>query len=141
MASFDERMSPICAGAERWHDRIWAAGVATMRFLREDPARGRCLLIAEAAGSEAQDRRDRLVRRFAELLDQAPHRDGTQGPRRSRATAEIAAAALYRMLVAKVEAGAIERGEEFLPELTYMATMPFLGAEAAEDSLTVQPLH
>jgi hypothetical protein len=45
------------------------------------------------------------------------------------------------MVLTKVEAGAIERGEEFLPDLVYMAVVPYLGAEAAEGELSVQPLH
>ncbi|HYP55220.1 MAG TPA: hypothetical protein VEQ41_02810, partial [Solirubrobacterales bacterium] len=127
-ADFWGRLWPAYAGAVGWHDRIWAAGFAMMRFLQEDPPRARLLLVAvNGAGREALERRDRIVQRFADLLDEDPRRNGTPGPRRSRATAEIAAGAVYRMLVVKVEAGAIERGEEFLPELIYMAVMPYLG--------------
>lgn len=139
---FWERLWPAYAGAVGWHDRVWAAGFAMMRFLQEDAPRARLLLVAvNGAGRDALERRDRIVQRFADLLDEDARRNGTPGPRRSRATAEIAAAAVYRILVAKVEAGAIERGEEFLPELIYMAVMPYLGSELAESELAVQPLH
>jgi hypothetical protein len=59
----------------------------------------------------------------------------------SRCTAEITAGAVYGTMLGKVEAGAIERGEEILPELVYMAVMPYLGARVAEDELAVQPLR
>jgi AcrR family transcriptional regulator len=144
----DEAMEELCAsvdatceGREAWHDRIWAAGVAAMRFLQEDSARARFLLVAvNGIGGGAQSRRDRVVQRIADFLDGG--RGEVEGERRmSRATAEIAAGAVYGTIASKVESGAIERGEEFLPELIYLATMPYLGARAAEDELLVQPLR
>jgi AcrR family transcriptional regulator len=144
----DEVMEEICAragtaceGRETWHDRIWAAGLAAMRYLQEDPVRARFLIVAvNGAGSGAQTRRDRIVQRIADLLDHG--RGEVDGERPvSRCTAEIAAGAVYGTIMTKVEAGSIDRGEEFLPELIYLAVMPYLGARAAEDELLVQPLR
>ena len=59
----------------------------------------------------------------------------------TRSTAEMVSGAIYNTIMAKVRDGAIERDEEFLSELVYMAMMPYLGARAAEDELLVQPLH
>jgi len=128
-------------GREAWHDRIWAAGLAAMRFLQEDPVRARFLVVAvNGAGSGAQSQRDRIVQRIADLLDRG--RDEVAGERPvSRCTAEIAAGAVYGTILTKVETGSIDRGEEFLPELIYLAVMPYLGARAAEDELLVQPLR
>jgi hypothetical protein len=124
-----------------WHDRIWAAGLAAMRFLREDPARASALAVDSAGGDgDSLDRRDLIVQGIADLLDGGRGEVERRRPM-SRCTAEIAAGAVYNTLLAKVESGSIERGEEFLPELIYMATMPYLGARAAEDELAVQPLH
>jgi AcrR family transcriptional regulator len=135
------RVDAVCEGREAWHDRIWAAGVAAMRFLQEDSVRARFLVVAvNGAGSGAQGRRDRIVKRIADFLDGG--RGEVEGERRmSRCTAEIAAGAVYGTVLSKVESGSIERGEEFLPELIYLATMPYLGARAAEDELLVQPLR
>jgi len=145
---FHGKVRAAHAKAADWHAGVWAAGWSMIRFLQEDPVRARFLIAAvNGAGEEAQLRRDRFVQRFADLLDGQPGGSPglaarSSGPgRRSRCTAEIAAAALYRMVLAKVEAGAIERDEEFLPELIYMAVMPYLGARAAEGELAVQPLH
>ena len=92
------------------------------------------------AGSGAQSRRDGIVRRIADFLDGG--RGEVDGERPvSRCTAEIAAGAVYGTMMTKVDAGSVERGEEFLPELIYLATMPYLGARAAEDELAVQPLR
>lgn len=127
--------------ADSWHDQVWAAGWAAMRFLQADPVRARFLLVAvNGSGGGALLRRDCIVQRFADLLD-GGRGDARRLERVSRCTAEIAAGAVYSTLVAKVEAGAIERDEEFLPELIYMAVVPYLGAQAAEEELSVQPLH
>ncbi len=135
------RVDAACEGRTAWHDRIWAAGVGAMRFLQENPARAHFLVVAvNGAGSGAQSRRDRIVQRIADFLDGG--RGEVEGERQmSRCTAEIAAGAVYNTIQAKIESGSIERGEEFLPELIYLATMPYLGARAAEDELAVQPLR
>lgn len=141
MAELCVRVDSACDGREAWHDRVWAAGMVAMRFLQEDPVRARFLLAAvNGAGSGALSRRDRMVRRIADLLDHG--RSEVDGRRPvSRCTAEIAAGAVYSTILARIEAGSIERGEEFLPELIYLAVMPYLGAGAAEDELLVQPLR
>lgn len=144
----DEVLAELCGrvdaardGRETWHDRVWAAGLAAMRFLQEDPVRARFLVVAvNGAGANAQLRRDHVVQRIADLLDHG--RGEVEGERPvSRCTAEIAAGAVYGTILAKVESGSIDRGEEFLPELIYLAVMPYLGARAAEDELMVQPLR
>jgi AcrR family transcriptional regulator len=144
----EEAMDQLCArvraaseGRNAWHDRVWAAGTAAMRFLEEDSARARFLVVAvNGAGGAAQARRDEIVQRIADTLDGG--RGEVNGGRpMSRCTAEIAAGAVYNTILVKVEEGSIERGEEFLPELIYLATMPYLGARAAEDELLVEPLR
>ena len=49
--------------------------------------------------------------------------------------------AIYGTVMTKVRGGALERREDFLSELVYMAMMPYIGARAAEDELLVQPLR
>jgi AcrR family transcriptional regulator len=147
LALHDEAMEDLCArvaaacnGREAWHDRIWAAGMAAMRYLQENSDRARFLVVSvNGVGGGAQSRRDQIVRRIADFLDGG--RGEVEGRPMSRCTAEIAAGAVYGTILGKVESGSIERGEEFLPELIYLATMPYLGARAAEDELLVQPLR
>ena len=136
-----EGVKAACEGHSAWHDRIWAAGVAAMRYLQGDSLRARFLVVSvNGAGSGAQARRDGIVRRIADFLDGG--RGEVDGARpMSRCTAEIAAGAVYGTMMTKVQVGSVERGEEFLPELIYLATMPYLGARAAEDELAVQPLR
>lgn len=144
----DELGAELCemvAASERdgasWHDRLWAAGWAAMRFFQDDPVRARFLIVeVNGAGAGAIERRDRILEGMAEIVDGG--RDGgDEKGKVSRATAEILAGAIYGTIAARVEAGWLERGEDFLPELVYMAVMPYLGAEAAEAELAVQTLR
>jgi AcrR family transcriptional regulator len=140
-AEFCDRVLAAYAGASSWHDRVWAAGWAAMRFFHEDAHRARFLVVeVNGSGNGAQSRRDRVLQRLADILDGG--RDELEKPDSvSRCTAEIVAGAIYGTVLGRIEAGCIERGEDFLPELVYMAVMPYLGSRAAEDELLVQPLR
>ncbi len=135
------RAAAARAGRSTWHDRLWASGLAAIGFLREDPVRARFLISSvNGAGECALRERDRVVAALAELIDAGRDDRGERGAM-SRCTADIAAGAVFGMLVAKVDSGALDREEEFLPELIYMAIVPYLGPEAAEAALAVQPLR
>lgn len=140
-AEFCERVLAAYAGPSSWHDRIWAAGWAAMRFLAEDAARARFLVVeVNGTGNGAQARRDLALQRLADILDGG--RQELEKPDSvSRCTAEIVAGAIYGTLLGRIEEGCLERGDDFLPELVYMAVMPYLGSRAAEDELLVQTLH
>jgi AcrR family transcriptional regulator len=140
-AEFCERVLAAHAGASSWHDRVWAAGWAAMRFFEEDAARARFLVVeVNGTGAGAQVRRDRTLQGLADILDGG--REELEKPDSvSRCTAEIVAGAIYGTVLGRIESGCIERSEDFLPELVYMAVMPYLGSRAAEDELLVQPLR
>jgi AcrR family transcriptional regulator len=138
---FCQRVGTAYAGPRAWHDRIWAGAWAAMRFLQEDATRARFFVVAvNGAGARAQARRDRILQGLADMIDSG--RGQLEEPESvSRSTAEMVSGAIYGTILTKIRSGAIERGEEFLSELVYMAMMPYLGARAAEDELLVQPLH
>ena len=138
---FCQRVGAAYAGPRGWHDRIWAGAWAAMRFFQEDATRARFFVVAiNGAGSRAQARRDRVLQGLADMIDDGRAELAEPGMV-SRSTAEMVTGAIYGTIMTKIRDGAIERGEEFLSELVYMAMMPYLGARAAEDELLVQPLH
>jgi AcrR family transcriptional regulator len=138
---FCQRVGSAYAGPRGWHDRIWAGAWAAMRFFQEDGVRARFFVVAvNGAGSRAQARRDRVLQGLADMID-AGRAELEEPESVSRSTAEMVTGAIYGTIMTKIRDGAIERGEEFLSELVYMAMMPYLGARAAEDELLVQPLH
>lgn len=138
---FCDRVLAAYEGASSWHDRVWAAGWAAMSFFGEDPVRARFLVVeVNGAGNGAQSRRDQILQRLADILDGG--REQLEQPESvSRCTAEIVAGAIYGTVLGRIETGCIERGDDFLPELVYMAVMPYLGSRAAEDELLVQSLR
>jgi AcrR family transcriptional regulator len=138
---FCQRVGAAYAGPRGWHDRIWAGAWAAMRFLQEDALRARFFVVAvNGAGSRAQARPDRVLQGLADMID-AGRGELEEPDSVSRNTAEMVSGAIYGTIMTKVRDGAIERGEEFLSELVYMAMMPYLGARAAEAELLVEPLH
>jgi hypothetical protein len=145
----DQAVTALCARVreafdvpQSWHDRVWAAGQAAMLFLREDPPRAHLLIEGTLGGdTDAVDRRDRIVQGLADLLDGGREGAGEGPVAISRCTAEITAGAVYGTLLTKVAGGAIERREDFLAELVYIAVFPYLGSRVAEDELAVHPLR
>lgn len=136
-----ERVCAAFDGPKTWHDRLWAAGWAAMRFLREDPSRARFAFV-EAPGLKRSPatRRRRAIDWVARLIDAG--REELEEPSAiSVQTAKIAAGAIYDTVQAKVREGWIERGEDFLPELVYIAVLPYLGLTVAEDELLVKTLR
>jgi AcrR family transcriptional regulator len=140
-AELCERVTDAAEGTGGWHDRIWAVGWAVVRFLEEDTLRARFLIVeVNGAGGGAQGRRGRMLHALADLIDGG--REELEQPGLvSRCTAEIVAGAIYGTLASRLGEGLLERRGEFLPELIYMAVMPYLGSRAAEEELSVQTLH
>jgi AcrR family transcriptional regulator len=148
LAVHDEISAEFCArvlGAYEahtsWHDSMWAAGWAAIGFLQEDPVRARFFAVeVNVAGSRAQARRDRVMQVFADLVD-AGRSELDDPDSVSRATAEMVSGAIYSTIQSRIVDGSIERGEDFLVDLVYIAVFPYLGSRTAEAELKVQPLR
>ncbi len=140
-AEFGRRVLSSYFEAEEWHERMWAGGAEAIRFLEEDGERARFFVVEVVhAGRQAQARRDMILHQLAELVDAG--RDQLEDPKSvSRGTAEIVAGAVYGTVLTKIKHGWPAWGRDFLPELMYMAVLPYLGAQAAEAELRLQPLR
>jgi AcrR family transcriptional regulator len=140
-AEFGERVVAAYGAHTSWHDKVWAAGWAAIEFFEEDPVRARFYLVEiNRAGDAAISRRNLNMQIFADLID-AGRAELVDPNALTRATAEIVAGAIYSTLQNKVLTGAIERGEDFIVELVYLAMLPYLGLEAAEAELRVYSLR
>jgi AcrR family transcriptional regulator len=138
---FGERVLGAYETQIAWHDKVWAAGWAAIGFLREDPVRARFFAVeVSGAGNRARQRRDRIMQIFADLVD-AGRAELDEPDELSRATAEIVAGAIYFTIQNKILEGFIDRGEDFLVDLIYMAVLPYLGPDAAEAELRVHSLR
>lgn len=138
---FGERILRAYKSHSGWHDRIWAAGWAATEFLREDPVRARFFVIeVNSAGDEAMRRRHNAMCAFAGLLD-AGREELEEPDSISRATAEMMTGAIYYTIRNRILDGSLERGDDFLAELVYLAVLPYLGRSRAESELKVHALH
>jgi AcrR family transcriptional regulator len=138
---FGERILAAYNAHAAWHDKLWAAGWAAMSFLREDTVRAR-FFVQEVGvtGARGRARGDAIMHIFADLLDGGRVELGTPETV-TRASAEMVAGAIYFTIRNKILAGAIDRGEDFLAELVYLAVLPYLGARVAESELDVHSLR
>jgi AcrR family transcriptional regulator len=138
---FGERVLTAFDSHTNWHDGMWAAAWAAQGFFREDPIKARFFAVeVNGAGPRAQARRDGVMKIVANLVDSG--RSELDDPDSiSRATAEMVAGAFYSTIQQKIVEGSLDRGENFLVELLYIAVLPYLGSRAAEAELKVQPLR
>jgi AcrR family transcriptional regulator len=130
-ASWAESAMREAARAEgpSWRGRMRGALRGLLRFLDERPRIGRALLVeVHAAGPRAVEKRTEAMVRAAQLIDLARHEGDAVAPAIS-AEAVVAGilAVLHTRLTREQESGF----ELLLPELMYLAVLPYFGAEEA----------
>jgi AcrR family transcriptional regulator len=127
------------ARESNWRDGLRAAAYAALRFHREDEVRARFFLIeALGTGEFAQARRDVMMGAFIDLIDSA--RQELEDPEAiPRSEAEAIIGAIYEATVSGMQEGGIERLPELVPQLMYIAVLPYQGAEVAQEELRRGP--
>lgn len=137
----DEHIAVVESAAAEgsWRDGLRAAAYAALRFHQEDPVRARFFLVEVlAAGEFAQRRRELMMNAFIDLID-AARRELPDPESVPRSEAEAIVGAIYSAAVAGMQEGGIEKLPELVPQLLYIAVLPYLGAEAAEEELRRGP--
>lgn len=112
-----------------WRDQMRGSLRGLLEFLDAQPQIGRALLVeVHAAGPRAVERRTGTMVRASELIDLAREEGNAASPAIS-AEAVVAGilAVLHTRLAEKRENGF----EQLLPELMYLAVLPYFGADAA----------
>jgi AcrR family transcriptional regulator len=131
---FLARLDDAYAVAGPWQDRLRSVAHATLEHIEEDPARAH-FTIAESfnGGERAELVRERVFARLSGYVDDGRHQAGAR-PSATNATAEAINGAVFRQMRLAIESN---RGsfEELIPELMYVAVLPYLGREAAEREL------
>jgi AcrR family transcriptional regulator len=124
-------------GKAEWRERIRATAYAFLDFLDEDPRVTHLALVdVRTAGSRAQALSDQSSQFFLDLLDEA--RTAGTDQKMSRATAEAILGGIQALIVSAVSAGRpLDR--QTVPEMMYMAVLPYLGREAAVEELNLSP--
>ena len=126
--AFEERPGP-------WRERFRAALDAGLRFLAADEGRAR-LYVTDAlyAGEEVAERRRRSLQRLAELIDRA--RVEMADPERVPSLiADGIAGGIWHRVFRLVGAGRYAELPAELPDLMYVAVLPYCDAHVAEEEL------
>jgi AcrR family transcriptional regulator len=134
-----------CRGAymneERWRDGLRAAGYAALQWLMADEMRARFFLIEVMSGGEmVRARRDWMMNEFVDMLEAGRHEPAARARGRSRATAEAVTGAIYENAIDSIRKREnLEQACDRVRRMMYIATLPYCGAEAAEEELAIPP--
>jgi AcrR family transcriptional regulator len=125
----EAQMREGAAAGTGWRDRLRGALGGLLRFLDDQPAVGKALVVeVHAAGPEAVRKRTETMERAAALLDSAREEGDAAAPPIS---AEAVVAGILAVLHTRLTSPASGRFAPLLPELMYLAVLPYFGLEAA----------
>jgi len=129
-------MREAAAGSVTWREHLRGALAGLLGFLDEQPDIGRALLVeVHAAGPRAVEKRTEAMERAARLIDLAREESDDSAPAIS---AEAVVAGILAVLHARLSSGQSEF-EHLLPELMYLAVLPYFGADAAAAEMRSEP--
>ena len=126
-------MREAAAGASTWRGQLRGALAGLLGFLDEQPEIGRALLVeVHAAGPKAVGKRTEAMERAAGLIDRAREESDDPAPAIS---AEAIVAGILAVLHARLSADRKDGYAQLLPELMYLAVLPYFGADEAAAEL------
>lgn len=130
-------MREAIGGESAWRGRLRGALSGLLAFLEREPEIGRAILVeVHAAGPAAVARRTEAMERAARAVDLARVESGDGAPAIS---AEAVVAGILAVLHSRLAAQRNEGFLRLLPELMYLAVLPYFGAEAAATELRGEP--
>lgn len=135
--AFEEQVFSAFEEHDNWRDGLRAAAYAAARFIRDNPRECRFgSLEMMQIGPVAQAHRERQLHGIVDLIDGG--RAEMEDPDSvGRSAAEAALGAIYMTTVKGIGSGNAKRGDDFVPELMYLAVRPYLGEEVAREELSI----
>jgi AcrR family transcriptional regulator len=131
-------MREAAIGQTTWRSRLRGALTGLLRFLDEQPEAGRALLVeVHAAGPKAVGKRTEAMERASAMVDLARDEGADPAPAIS---AEAVVAGILAVLHTRLAANQTGGFERLLPELMYLAVLPYFGPEAAADEMRADEL-
>jgi AcrR family transcriptional regulator len=126
-------MRDAAAGKLAWRGQLRGALTGLLGFLDEQPAVGRALLVeVHAAGPRAVAKRTEAMARASSMMDLAREECDEGAPAIS---AEAVVAGILAVLHTRLASGQTSGYLQLLPELMYLAVLPFFGADAASAAM------
>lgn len=126
------------AGASDWRAQLRAGLGALLEFLDSEPDVGRALVVeVHPAGAEALAKRTAALERARGFLDLG--RDGADlnGSGPPQLAPEAIASGIHMVIHSRLAAGNSDGFRALLPELMYVAVLPYFGPEAAKQEMSL----
>ncbi|HEX6153973.1 MAG TPA: TetR family transcriptional regulator [Solirubrobacterales bacterium] len=122
-------MREATVGETTWRGQLRGALTALLRFFDEQPEVGRALLVeVHAAGPQAVGRRTEAMERAAVMVDLAREESDHLAP---AIAAEAVVAGILAVLHTRLAAHEPTGFGRLLPELMYLAVLPYFGPDVA----------
>lgn len=116
-----------------WRGQLRGALDGLLSYLDQEPGIGRALLIeVHSAGEGAILKRSEAMARAAAMIDLARGESDGDAPAIS---AEAVVAGILAVLHTRLAGGQTDGFARLLPELMYLAVLPYFGAEAAAEEM------
>jgi AcrR family transcriptional regulator len=130
----EARIRAAAAGESDWPGQLRAGLLALLELLDAEPDVGRALIVeVHPAGEEARRKRSAAMRRAAGYLDRARTEGGSdEAP---SIAAEAVVAGIVSVLHSRLAGPGGAEFRPLLPELMYVAILPYFGPEAAAEEL------
>jgi AcrR family transcriptional regulator len=120
-----------------WRNRLRGALTGLLSFLDDEPEIGRALLVeVHAAGPRAVAKRIEAMERAARAVDLAREESEDDAPAISAEAVVAGTLAVLHSRLAGREDGSFA---PLLPELMYLAVLPYFGPEAAAEEMRAEP--
>jgi AcrR family transcriptional regulator len=130
-------MREAAVGEAGWRGQLRGALTGLLYFLDEQPEVGRALLVeVHAAGKGAVDKRTEAMARASSLMDRAREESDGGAPAIS---AEAVVAGILAVLHSRLSSRQTSGFANLLPELMYLAVLPYFGAAAATEEMQREP--
>lgn len=131
-------MREAAGGRTTWRDQLRGALSGLLGFLEEQPAVGRAVLVeVHAAGPRAVEKRTEAMERAAVMMDGAREESVGVAP---EIAAEAVVAGILAVLHTRLSADQTSNFMQLLPELMYLAVLPYFGPDAAAAEMRTGPL-
>lgn len=124
----------MAAAASAWREQLRSGIDELLRFIADEPAEARTVIVeARASSTAGLRRRDELLDHFAACIDDLVREDLDEPP--SAIAAAGVVGGIESVLYARLQRGELEDLASLLPSLMYFAVLAYAGREAAGEEL------
>ena len=133
------RVAKAYMAEEGWRNQLRAAAYTLLGYFGEDVQRARFTTVEVLyAGERAKLIQDQVIQGFSMMVDLG-RREMEDPDSLTPFTAETIGNAIYGRIQEAFERDELEKFETSVPEMMYMAVLPYLGPEAAREELSIPP--